>query len=325
MTNLLTVNNLSINFPTEDGLVRATRNLTFELKPGETLALVGESGCGKSVSSMAIMGLHNPKSTQISGQILVDSEDGLLDVITANQNELQKMRGNTISMIFQDPMTALHPYFSIADQISEAWLLHNDGTKEQAIAKAVEMLELVGIPEANKRVHDYPHQFSGGMRQRALIAMALINRPKILIADEPTTALDVTVQLQILNLLKKIQQELSMSILLITHDMGVVAEVADRINVMYAGSLVESGTVLEIFENPIHPYTIGLLNSLPRVDETHGTRLRTIPGQPPSLINLPKGCAFSVRCEFRQHGQIPWRAAVRHFDFLQWHCSRLPF
>lgn len=300
MRTLVEVNNLSVTFPTEDGAVAATRNLSFSLLEGETLAIVGESGSGKSVSNMAIMGLHNPASTQISGEILVNTESGSLDVIKATESQLQDLRGKFVSMIFQDPMSALHPYFTICDQISEAWLLHNDGTKDDARAKVVEMLELVGIPDASKRVDDYPHQFSGGMRQRVLIAMALINRPKVLIADEPTTALDVTVQLQILNLLKDIQKQFKMAIILITHDMGVVAEIADRINVMYAGQLVESGTVNEIFENPIHPYTYGLLESLPRVDQPHGSRLKTIPGQPPSLIQIPQRCSFQPRCEFAQ-------------------------
>jgi peptide/nickel transport system ATP-binding protein len=298
MTSLLKVKDLSVSFSTDDGKVQATRHLSFELNQGETLAIVGESGSGKSVSSMAIMGLHDRKSAEISGEILLNEESGTLDVVKASELTLEKLRGKSVSMIFQDPMSALHPYYSVGEQMAEAWLVHNDGTKDVSISKAVEMLKLVGIPDAEKRVYEFPHQFSGGMRQRVLIAMALINRPKILIADEPTTALDVTVQLQILNLLKSIQKELQMSIILITHDMGVVAEVADRINVMYGGTLVESGTVKEIFENPLHPYTKGLLASLPRVDHPHGTRLKAISGQPPSLINLPKGCTFAPRCEF---------------------------
>jgi peptide/nickel transport system ATP-binding protein len=300
MNQLLQVQNLSIGFPTEDGLVQATRNLSFDLNGGETLAIVGESGSGKSVSSMAIMGLHNQSSAKIEGEIILREGPDNLNIVTASELKLQEIRGKKISMIFQDPMSALHPYFTIGNQIAEAWLVHNDGTKAQALAQTVEMLDLVGIPEAKARVNDYPHQFSGGMRQRVLIAMALINHPRILIADEPTTALDVTVQLQILSLLKNLQSEFDMSILLITHDMGIVAEVADRINVMYAGTLVESGTVEELFDNPIHPYTIGLLNSLPRVDESHGARLRTIIGQPPSLINLPSGCKFQPRCRLSE-------------------------
>jgi peptide/nickel transport system ATP-binding protein len=223
------------------------------------------------------------------------------DVVSASSETVRKLRGGTVSMIFQDPMSALHPYFTIGNQVSEAWLLHNDGTKEDARKKSIEMLDLVGISDAKNRFDSYPHQFSGGMRQRVMIAMALVNHPKILIADEPTTALDVTVQAQILKLLKDMQKEFNMAVILITHDMGVVAEVADRINVMYAGRLVEEGQVDEIYKNPVHPYTIGLLQSVPRVDQIRGTRLKAIPGQPPSLISLPGGCAFEPRCEFAKY------------------------
>jgi len=292
------VKNLSVAFPTDAGLVRATDDISFSVARGETLAIVGESGSGKSVSSMAIMGLHNRKRTQISGNVIIHQEAGDIDVITADPEEVRKIRGKSMSMIFQDPMSSLHPYYTIGNQISEGWLLHNEGSKADARKRAIEMLDLVGIPDAAKRIDEYPHQFSGGMRQRVMIAMALVNNPALLIADEPTTALDVTVQSQILNLLKQMQKEFNMAVILITHDLGVVAEVADRINVMYAGRLVEEGTVGEIFYRSQHPYTLGLLNSIPRVDEKHGTRLSTIPGQPPSLINLPDGCAFNPRCEY---------------------------
>jgi len=301
LSHLLEVKNLSVGFPTEDGLVQATDDVSFHVDLGETLAIVGESGSGKSVSSMAIMGLHNPKTAQISGQVLITSMGSTTDVVSADPETVRKLRGGTVSMIFQDPMSALHPYFSIGNQISEAWLLHNDGTKEDARRKSIEMMDLVGISDAKNRVDSYPHQFSGGMRQRVMIAMALVNHPKILIADEPTTALDVTVQAQILKLLKDMQKEFNTAVILITHDMGVVAEVADRINVMYAGRLVEEGQVDEIFKNPVHPYTIGLLQSVPRVDQLRGTRLKAIPGQPPSLISLPGGCAFESRCEFAKY------------------------
>lgn len=301
MSHLLEVNDLSVAFPTEDGLVQATDNISFHVELGETLAIVGESGSGKSVSSMAIMGLHNPKTTQISGQVLISDNGRTTDVVTASSEEIRNLRGGTVSMIFQDPMSALHPYFTIGNQISEAWLLHNDGTKEDARKKAIEMLDLVGIPDAGSRVDAYPHQFSGGMRQRVMIAMALVNHPKILIADEPTTALDVTIQAQILKLLSEMQKEFNMAVILITHDLGVVAEVADRVNVMYAGKLVEEGSVDEIFSNPVHPYTIGLLSSITRVDQPHGTKLKTIPGQPPSLISLPGGCSFEPRCDFAKY------------------------
>ncbi len=288
-------------FPTEDGLVQATDDVSFHVDLGETLAIVGESGSGKSVSSMAIMGLHNPKTAKISGQVLITSMGSTTDVVSASSETVRKLRVGTVSMIFQVPMSALHPYFTIGNQVSEAWLLHNDGTKEDARKKSIEMLDLVGISDAKNRFDSYPHQFSGGMRQRVMIAMALVNHPKILIADEPTTALDVTVQAQILKLLKDMQKEFNMAVILITHDMGVVAEVADRINVMYAGRLVEEGQVDEIYKNPVHPYTIGLLQSVPRVDQIRGTRLKAIPGQPPSLISLPGGCAFEPRCEFAKY------------------------
>jgi len=298
MKPFIEVKHLSVTFPTEAGLVRATDDISFTVARGETLAIVGESGSGKSVSSMAIMGLHNPKRTQISGEVIVHREEGDIDIISASQEDIRKIRGKSISMIFQDPMSSLHPYYTVGNQIMEGWLLHNEGGKQEARKRAIEMLDLVGIPDAAKRVDEYPHQFSGGMRQRVMIAMALVNNPSLLIADEPTTALDVTVQSQILNLLKDMQKEFNMAVILITHDLGVVAEVADRINVMYAGRLVEEGSVEEIFHQSQHPYTLGLLSSIPRVDEKHGKRLSTIPGQPPSLISLPEGCAFNPRCEF---------------------------
>jgi peptide/nickel transport system ATP-binding protein len=301
LSHLLEVKNLSVSFPTEDGVVQATDNLCFHVDLGETLAIVGESGSGKSVSSMAIIGLHNPKTTQISGQVLITDNGVTTDVVTATSEDIRRLRGGTVSMIFQDPMSALHPYFTVGNQISEAWLLHNDGTKEDARKRAIEMLDLVGIPDAPTRVDAYPHQFSGGMRQRVMIAMALVNHPKILIADEPTTALDVTIQAQILKLLREMQKEFNMAVILITHDLGVVAEVADRVNVMYAGQLVEEGSINEIFHNPLHPYTKGLLSSITRVDQPHGSRLKTIPGQPPSLISLGEGCSFEPRCDFAKY------------------------
>lgn len=298
MTKILDVKNLNVSFPTEDGLVRASNEITFSVSAGETLAIVGESGSGKSVSNLAVMGLHNPARTNIDGSAILTTENGPVDVITANPEAVRRLRGKTMSMIFQDPMSALHPFFSIGQQISEAWALYNDGSKEDGIKRAVEMLEMVGIPDPELRVNDYPHQFSGGMRQRAMIAMALVNNPSLLIADEPTTALDVTVQSQIMNLLKEIQKKNNMAIILITHDLGVVAEVADRICVMYAGRIVEEGTVDEIFYQPSHPYTLGLLNSIPKISGSSNHRLHAIPGQPPSLIQLPNGCSFKARCEY---------------------------
>lgn len=298
MTTFLEVKNLSVSFPTEDGLVQATNEVSYHVDLGETLAIVGESGSGKSVTNLAVMGLHNPGKTNISGEAILHLPEGPIDVIKASEDKVRKLRGSAMSMIFQDPMSSLHPYYSVGDQISEAWLLYNQGDKKKAHSRAIEMLDLVGIPEAKKRVNEFPHQFSGGMRQRVMIAMALVNNPKLLIADEPTTALDVTVQSQILQLIREIQKEFNMAVILITHDLGVVAQVANRVCVMYAGKIVEQSTVDDIYYECIHPYTIGLLSSIPRVDKYHGDRLDVIGGQPPSLINLPKGCSFQPRCTF---------------------------
>jgi peptide/nickel transport system ATP-binding protein len=301
--NFVEVRNLSVAFLTDSGLVKATTEISFSIKQGETLAIVGESGSGKTVSSLAVMGLHNRKRTKISGEIKLNLDSGPLDVISADPESVRKVRGKAISMIFQDPMSSLHPFYSIGNQISEGWLLHNSGSKKEARAEAINMLDLVGIPAAARRVDDYPHQFSGGMRQRVMIAMALVNKPQLLIADEPTTALDVTVQAQILALLKQMQEEFNMAIIIITHDLGVVAEFSDRINVMYGGRIVETGSAEDIFYRPTHPYTQGLLNSVPRIHAGKSERLHAIPGQPPSLIDLPSGCAFNPRCEFS--GKVP--------------------
>jgi peptide/nickel transport system ATP-binding protein len=298
MTKFLEVKNLSVGFPTPDGLVKASNNVSYSVDLGETLAIVGESGSGKSVSNLAVMGLHNPVSTKISGSAVLNLPAGPIDVISADPEVVRRLRGKVMSMIFQDPMSALHPYYSVGDQIAEAWALYNKGSKKDGLKRAQQMLDLVGIPAADKRVHEFPHQFSGGMRQRVMIAMALVNNPSLLIADEPTTALDVTVQAQILSLLKDLQKEFNMAIILITHDLGVVAQVADRVSVMYGGQVVESATADQTFYNSIQPYTMGLLESIPRIDLTGSHRLRAIPGQPPSLINLPAGCAFAPRCTF---------------------------
>lgn len=299
MTKLLSIENLSVTFPTDDGLVKAVDGVSFDLNAGETVAVVGESGSGKTVTSLSVMGLHNEKRTQISGSIKVQDGDKTIDVASADSETTRGMRGRVVSMIFQDPMSSLHPYFKISDQLSEAYLAHNPRQKKAALDKAIQMLEHVGIPQPEKRVHDYPHQFSGGMRQRVMIAMALMNDPKVLIADEPTTALDVTVQAQILTLLADLQKKLNMGILLITHDLGVVAQVADRVNVMYAGKIVERGSVEDIFYKPLAPYSLGLLQSIPRHKDGGSNKLHAIAGQPPSLINLPKGCSFAPRCEFK--------------------------
>ena len=296
MKPFLEVKNLSVSFPTEDGVVKASNDISFSVARGETLAVVGESGSGKSVTSLAVMGLHNRKSTNISGEAILNLPTGPVDTISAPEETVRKLRGKSMAMIFQDPMSALHPYYTIGNQITEAWGLYNEGSKADGIKRAVELLDLVGIPGANKRINEYPHQFSGGMRQRVMIAMALVNNPSLLIADEPTTALDVTIQSQILQLLRDMQKEFNMAVILITHDLGVVAEVADRVCVMYAGKIVEQSKIDEIYYRPDHPYTIGLLNSIPRVDRLGDHRLQAIPGQPPSLISLPPGCSFRPRC-----------------------------
>jgi peptide/nickel transport system ATP-binding protein len=300
MTNkpFLEVKNLNVSFKTEDGLVQASNDISFSVARGETLAVVGESGSGKSVTSLAVMGLHNRQQANITGQAILNLDSGPVDVISADEEVVRKLRGKAMSMIFQDPMSALHPYYSIGNQLIEAWSLYNEGSPEDGKKRAIQMLDLVGIPAATKRVDEYPHQFSGGMRQRVMIAMALINNPALLIADEPTTALDVTVQSQILKLIQDMQKEFNTALILITHDLGVVAEVADRVNVMYAGKIVESGKAEDIYYSPDHPYSIGLLNSIPKLGQIEDKRLVAIPGQPPSLINLPAGCSFRARCEF---------------------------
>jgi len=298
MSNLLDVKALNVTFPTVDGEVRASVDLNFSLNRGETLAIVGESGSGKSVSSLAIMGLHNRARTVISGEVIHHGTQGSTELISASDETVRKLRGKEMAMIFQDPMSSLHPYYSIGSQISEAWAIHNDGSKRDGMKRAIEMLDLVEIPSAAKRAHEFPHQFSGGMRQRAMIAMALVNNPSLLIADEPTTALDVTVQAQVLQLLQNMQKEFNMGVILITHDLGVVAEFADRVNVMYAGKIVETAGVEDLYYRSMHPYTIGLLRSIPRVDQIDNHRLDAIKGAPPSLINLPMACSFAPRCEY---------------------------
>lgn len=298
MSQLLSIENLKVSFPTEDGLVKAVDDLSLTLNVGETVAIVGESGSGKTVTSLSVMNLHNRRAAQVTGSIKIKDGDEYIDVVSADPERARTLRGRVVSMIFQDPMSSLHPFYSISNQLSEAYLVHHPGKKKEALERSIDMLKLVGIPQPQKRVHDFAHQFSGGMRQRVMIAMALMNEPQILIADEPTTALDVTVQAQIINLLRDLQQKLNMGILLITHDLGVVAQVADRVSVMYAGKIVESGSVEDIFYKPLAPYTYGLLKSIPRVGLKSTNRLTAIPGQPPSMIYLPTGCAFAPRCEF---------------------------
>lgn len=295
--SLLSVRDLRVEFKTPDGVVNAVSGVSFELNEGETLAIVGESGSGKSVTNLAYMGLLPNARTTITGSVILQTDSGEVDLIGMSNDDLRKIRGKDIAMIFQDPMAALHPYYSIGNQLIEAHQVHNEVGKEVSRQRAIELLALVGVADPEERLAAYPHQFSGGMRQRVMIAMALMNNPKVLIADEPTTALDVTVQAQILKLLRDIQEKFSMAVILITHDLGVVAGAADRVNVMYGGRLVESADVNDLYADPLMPYTVGLLDSIPRMDQGQGKRLRAIPGQPPSLIELGDGCAFSARCE----------------------------
>src|SRR5215469_14725189 len=293
-SSMLEVRDLKIHFPTDDGLVKAVDGVSFTLDRGRTLGIVGESGSGKSVTSLGIMGLHHGSNADISGHIWLDGED----LVPASAARVRQLRGSKIAMIFQDPLSSLHPYYTVGFQIAEAYLIHNKVSKKAAKEHAVEMLNRVGIPNPQTRVDDYPHQFSGGMRQRAMIAMALSCDPELLIADEPTTALDVTVQAQILDLIASLQQEFHSAVIMITHDLGVVAELADDILVMYAGRTAEYGTSEDIFDRPAHPYAWGLLSSMPRLDRARSKRLVPIPGTPPSLINVPSGCPFHPRCAY---------------------------
>jgi peptide/nickel transport system ATP-binding protein len=290
---LLEVKDLRTSFRTDDGVVKAVDGVSFSVDAGKTLGIVGESGCGKSVTMLTVMGLNSKKTATSTGEAVFNGED----LLTMKPNRLRQIRGDDIAMIFQDPMTSLNPVHSIGRQLVEAVLLHNDVSKKEARDRAIESLQEVGIPRAERRVDDYPHQFSGGMRQRVMIAMAMINDPALLIADEPTTALDVTTQAQILRLMAELQADHGTAIIIITHDLGVVAEVADDIVVMYAAKIAEEGMVGSIFNRPHHPYTWGLLGSLPRLD-TDVERLAQIPGQPPSLLNPPAGCRFNPRCPY---------------------------
>ncbi|ACM06035.1 ABC transporter ATP-binding protein [Thermomicrobium roseum] len=295
MEPLLEVRDLRTQFFTQDGVVKAVDGVSFHLMPGETLGLVGESGCGKSITALSIMRLiPSPPGKIVSGEIIFEGED----ILKMSDDEVRSIRGRKIAMIFQDPMTSLNPVLTINRQISEALELHLGMSKQQARQRAIELLKMVGIPNAEQRVDQYPHQFSGGMRQRVMIAMALSCNPSLLIADEPTTALDVTIQAQILDLIRTLQHEHNTALILITHDLGVVAGMTDRINVMYAGHIVETAPTEELFENPKHPYTVGLLNSIPRLDAPRKERLNPIRGLPPDLIDLPDMCPFVPRCDF---------------------------
>ncbi len=293
----LVVENLTVRFPTADGLVNAVTDLSYSVELGKTLGIVGESGSGKSVSSMAVLGLHDAKSARIAGSIRVDGQE----VVGMSEDELRRLRGNKIAMIFQDALASLHPFYRVGSQLAEAYSVHHPkATSKEARRRAIQMLERVGIPQPDRRVDDFPHQFSGGMRQRAMIAMGLMNDPSLLIADEPTTALDVTVQAQILDLLQDLQREFNSAIIIITHDLGVIAEMADEVLVMYAGRGVEYGTCKELLTHPEMPYTWGLLSSVPDVTGDPNARMIPIPGNPPSLLSPPSGCPFHPRCVHTQ-------------------------
>jgi peptide/nickel transport system ATP-binding protein len=295
-TELLELRDLHVHFPTDDGLVKAVDGLSFRLDRGHTLGIVGESGSGKSVTSLAVLGLHHGTNARISGEIWLDGEE----LTGASSVRVRHLRGNKMAMIFQDPLSSLHPYYTVGNQIIEAYRIHNEVSKQAAREHAIEMLNRVGIPQPTARVDDFPHQFSGGMRQRVMIAMALSCNPELLIADEPTTALDVTVQAQILDLIADLQGEFGSAVIIITHDLGVVAELADDVLVMYAGRVVEYGTSQDVFERPSHPYTWGLLGSMPRLDRAQTERLMPVKGTPPSLIRVPSGCPFHPRCAFAE-------------------------
>ncbi len=305
-TPYLRVNDLAVRFATEDGVVRAVDGVSFAVERGRTLGIVGESGSGKSVTSLAVLGLHDPKRTTIEGEILL----GGRNIAGLDEEGVRRLRGRDMAMIFQDPLSALHPYYTVGRQVAEAYQVHHPRAgRREARRRAVEMLDRVGIPQPARRADQYPHEFSGGMRQRAMIAMALVNDPDLLIADEPTTALDVTVQAQILDLLADLQREFHSAIILITHDLGVVSQVADDVLVMYAGRAVEYGSAEQVLRRPQHPYTWGLLASVPSLHGDAGADLIPIRGNPPSLINLPPGCAFHPRCNYavagRSDTQVP--------------------
>jgi peptide/nickel transport system ATP-binding protein len=299
---LLRVEDLRVEFPSEDGIVHAVDGITYQVFPGRTLGIVGESGSGKTVSSLTALGLTRRQGARISGRILFEGQD----LLTLSEDGMRAIRGNDIAMVFQDPLSSLHPLYKVGRQLTEAVRAHRDVSKAKARERAIELLGLVGIPDPARRVDQFPHEFSGGMRQRVMIAMALANEPKLLFADEPTTALDVTVQAQILALMERLQRELGMAIVIITHDLGVVAEMADEIAVMYAGRIVETATAANLFASPEHPYTWGLLKSIPRLDSQRDEDLVPIPGTPPSLINPPSGCHFHPRCPYAQpdHARI---------------------
>lgn len=317
---LLDVRNLRTEFVTSEGIVHAVNGVTFQVEEGETLGLVGESGSGKSVSMLSVMRLiPMPPGRIANGEVVFQGQD----LLKLSGEEMRQVRGNKIAMVFQDPMTSLNPVLTIGTQIGESLELHLGMTKDRARKRSAELLKMVNIPEAERRLDDYPHQFSGGMRQRVMIAMGLSCNPSLLIADEPTTALDVTIQAQIIDIVKRLKSELGMAIIWITHDLGVIAGMADRINVMYAGYIVETASNKEIFANPLHPYTVGLLGSIPRLDESRKEKLTPIDGLPPDLVNMPTGCPFYDRCRFRSQKCLEenpplLQVGVRHWSAC-WH------
>jgi len=295
MANLLEVKDLATHFFTQDGVVKAVDGISYNLAEGEVLGVVGESGCGKSVHALSIMRLvANPPGRTVGGEILFEGEN----LLNMDDSEMRHIRGNRIAMVFQEPMTSLNPVLTIGRQLTETLELHQNMARQEARARAAELLQTVGIPDAESRLSDYPHQFSGGMRQRVMIAMALSCNPRLIIADEPTTALDVTIQAQILELMRDLAEEFGTAMVIITHNLGVVARYAHRVVVMYAGKIVETGTANDIYRNPRHPYTLALLNSVPRLDATERVRLDAIQGLPPDLVDLPQGCSFAPRCKY---------------------------
>ncbi len=316
MGELLEVKGLETQFRTRNGTIHAVNGVSFNLREGETLGIVGESGCGKTVSMMSMLGLiPMPPGKVVAGSAHFDG----VDLLKLSNDQMRKVRGSKISVVFQDPMTSFNPVLTIGKQIAEPFMIHNKCSKKEAYDRAIKYLELVGIPNARDRIHEYPHQFSGGMRQRVMIAMGLICEPKILIADEPTTALDVTIQAQIVDLVKRLRDELGMAIIWITHDLGIIAGLADRVNVMYGGYIIETASVKSLYSNPQHPYTIGLLNSLPRMDDRADRRLTSIDGLPPTLLEKPTYCPFEPRCPYaiercrRENPALVNREGDEHF------------
>jgi oligopeptide/dipeptide ABC transporter ATP-binding protein len=322
---LLEVKDLATHFFTQEGIVKAVDGISYELAEGEVLGVVGESGCGKSVGALSVMRLvADPPGRTVRGEVIFEGED----LLKLDDSEMRKVRGNKISMVFQEPMTSLNPVLTIGKQLTETAELHLGMNKQQAIDHAAELLERVGIPDAANRLDDYPHQFSGGMRQRVMIAIAISCNPRLIIADEPTTALDVTIQAQILELMQELAVEFGTALIIITHNLGVVARYAHRVMVMYAGKIIETGSAEEIYHNPRHPYTIGLLASVPRLDEAQRTRLQAIEGLPPNLVNMPVGCAFAARCAYANQKCLDEQPSLMNFSEKHstacWRFAELP-